>query len=95
LQNDYVPKPIPVETVEIDLSLDELVEALARNAHDLWASQRIAERWTWGPERSDQRREHPGLVEFEALSDTEKEYDRILVRGTLRAILALGYRITR
>lgn len=79
--------------VEVDDSLGDLVEALARNAHDLWAAQRIADQWTWGPQRSDERREHPGLVEFDALPEGEKEYDRLLVRGTLRAILALGYRI--
>lgn len=91
----YVPRPIPLDRVSIDADLTSLVEALARNAHELWAMQRLSDGWSWGPSRSDERKEHPGLVEFDALSEAEKEYDRVLVAGTLRAILALGYRVSK
>jgi RyR domain len=53
----------------------------------------MSEGWTRGPERSDVMRQHPDLISFAELTETEKEYDRATARETLRAILALGYRI--
>jgi hypothetical protein len=93
LPGGYVPRPIETDGIELDGGMLQLLEALARNAHDAWAAQRLADGWTWGAARSDERKEHPGLVTYEELSESEKEYDRILVRTTLRAIVALGYRV--
>ena len=90
----YVPEPLPLDGVELDESMAPLLEALARNAHDVWAAQRLADGWTWGMSRSDERKEHPGLISYEDLAESEKEYDRVIVRSTLRAIIALGYQVT-
>ena len=68
---------------------------LAKNTHDVWARQRIAEGWRYGPQRDDSRKEHPGLVAYEELSDSEQEYDRNTALQTLQAIIALGYRIEK
>lgn len=89
--NDYVPRPIPTAHVEIDGEVEALVEVLARNAHDLWAEQRLRDGWTYGPARCDETRKHPCLVRYDDLPDQEKEYDRIAVRGVVRTILALGF----
>lgn len=37
----------------------------------------------------------PDMVPYSNLPETEKEYDRIMVRNTIRQILALGYRIEK
>lgn len=89
----YEPKPIDTSAVSLDEGLLELTELLAKNAHDIWARQRMAEGWTWGPERNDAEKKHPDLVPYEELSDSEKEYDRNAALATLKAICALGYRI--
>jgi hypothetical protein len=34
-------------------------------------------------------------VPYENLSESEKEYDRVMVNETLKTILALGYRIAK
>ena len=88
-------KPEPIDTTGVKLSQDiiELTELLAKNAHDIWARQRLAEGWRYGPERSDTRREHPSLLPYEELTESEKEYDRNAAIETLKAIIALGYRI--
>ena len=62
-------------------------------AHAVWARQRLLDGWKYGPERSDARKEHPGLVPYDQLTEVEKQYDRNAALETLKAILALGYRI--
>jgi len=71
----------------------EIAELLARNAHDVWAEQRFADGWRWGAERNDERREHPMLVPYEDLPESEKLYDRRAAQLTLKAVVALGFRI--
>ncbi len=73
----------------------ELTEKLAEAVHDVWAGQRRSSGWTYGPRRDDRRKRHPNLVPYAQLSEAEKEYDRATALGTLKLVLALGYRIER
>lgn len=91
----YVPNPIGTSEVELPPNLLKLTELLAENVHDTWSVQRMAEGWTLGPERNDAKKEHPCLVPYEELPEAEKEYDRRTAVNTLKAILALGYRIEK
>ncbi|MFC5701349.1 RyR domain-containing protein [Cohnella faecalis] len=88
-------RPNPIDTSSIVLSEDvlELTEKLAENAHDEWALQRLSEGWTYGPERNDALKHHPGLVPYADLTEGEREYDRITAMKTLKALQALGYTI--
>ena len=90
----YQPEPIDTSRVLLADEILELGELLAKNAHDRWARRRIAEGWRYGPQRNDRRREHPCLVPYPDLPESEKEYDREAALETLKAIVALGYRIT-
>ena len=89
----YKPEPIDTSRVRLPQSLEALGELLAKNAHDVWARQRLAEGWRCGLKRDDDRKEHPNLVPYEQLSESEKQYDRGTAMETLKAIIALGYRI--
>lgn len=89
----YQPAPIPTEHVALSPELHALTERLAEHAHDLWAAQRIKDGWTFGPKRDDVAKHHPCLIPYADLPESEKEYDRNASLGTLKAILALGYRI--
>jgi len=91
----YVPAPHDTSAVKLDGEMSALTEDLAKNTHEVWAAQRVAEGWRYGPHRDEGRREHPGLVPYEDLPDSEKQYDRSTALETLRLILALGYRISR
>lgn len=92
---EYQPKPIDISTVTLDPEVLQLQERLAENAHDVWAKARMAEGWSYGPQRDDQARKHPCLVPYAALPESEKEYDRQASLSTLKAIIALGYRIQK
>ena len=89
----YVPRPLETSAVVVPSELAALVEQLAAHVHDVWAAGRIAEGWTYGARRDDAARTHPGLVSYDALPDSEKSYDRQTALGTVRALLALGYRV--
>lgn len=91
----YQPKPIDTSHVALSADLAALTERLAQNTHDIWARQRMAEGWTWGPRRDDAARTHPGLVPYAELSEAEKDYDRNTAVETLKLIVVLGYRIER
>ena len=89
----YKPRPLATEGVALPTEIIELTEQLARNTHENWSRQRLAEGWRYGPVRDDARKEHPGLVPYENLSESEKQYDRTTALETLKAIMALGYRL--
>jgi hypothetical protein len=92
---EYKPNPISISSIKLSQDLLDLTERLAENVHNLWAEQRLAEGWKYGPYRNDATREHPGLRPYAELADSEKEYDRKVAMGSVKAILALGYRINR
>jgi hypothetical protein len=92
---DYKPKPIDTSNTILHEGLVNLREKLAENAHDNWALQRMAEGWTYGPRRDDNLKTNPDLVPYADLPESEKEFDRRLAMETLKAILALGYRIEK
>ncbi|MCC6796881.1 MAG: Ryanodine receptor Ryr [Candidatus Hydrogenedentes bacterium] len=91
----YEPKPIDTSGVALTRDLAELTEMLAKNAHDIWAKQRIGDGWQYGPQRDDAKKQHPCLVPYHELTESEKEYDRKMAVETLRLIQSLGYRITK
>jgi hypothetical protein len=92
---DYVPKPIDTSHIKLGDDLSGLSETLAKNNHDVWARQRMSDGWRYGAARSDERKEHPSLVAYEELSESEKKYDLNTVIETLKATVALGYRIEK
>lgn len=91
----YTPQPIDTSRVQLPAELRELTEMLARHTHDLWAEKRFQDGWKHGPQRDDARKEHPGLVPYEQLSEAEKDYDRRIAVENIKAVLALGYRLSR
>ena len=46
--NGYTPRPLDLGAVTLPSNLGDLVEKLAENAHNIWASGRIQEGWTYG-----------------------------------------------
>lgn len=91
----YNPQPINVDDIELDATIEELTEAIAENAHDIWARARMDEGWTFGPVRDDSTKQHPDLVPYAQLPDSEKEYDRLMAMNTLRLVRRLGFDIVK
>ncbi len=91
----YQPSPIDTQGIELTPAILELRELLARHNHDIWARQRLRDGWKYGPKRDDASKEHPCLVPYEELPESEKKYDRDTAIEALKAIVALGYRISK
>lgn len=94
-ERPHQPHPADTSGVRLPADLMALAEELARNTHEVWAEGRMKDGWTYGPERDDVAKKHPGLVPYEALSESEKDYDRRTSQETLRLIVSLGYSIKR
>lgn len=92
---DYKPQPIDTRTVELDGELAQLTEKLAENAHENWSMLRFQQGWSYGPRRDDGAKQHPNLVPYAALSESDKDLDRSTAMETIKAILALGYSIEK
>lgn len=91
----YTPHPIDTADVQLPAELEQLAELIAKNVHDVWAEGRMADGWTYGPERNDALRHHPCLVPYEQLTDEEKRYDRQTSQQTLKLIMKLGFSIEK
>ena len=89
----YCPSPIRVDDIQLDNELLELREAIAENAHEVWASMRKAEGIEYGPVRDDTH--NPCMVPYAQLPESEKEYDRNMAFNTIKLLRKLGYDIVK
>ena len=95
MKTKYNPKPLDTSRVELSADLLELTEVLAKNTHEVWATQRLAEGWKYGPERNDAEKLHPCLVAYEDLPENERDYDRNTAMEALKVIRKLGFKIEK
>lgn len=91
----YEPYPIHLDDITLDENLSELQEAIAENAHEIWAKARTDQGWTYGPERNDQKKETPDMVPYCNLPESEKLYDREMAMQTLKLVKKLGFEIKK
>lgn len=91
----YEPSPIALDDVELPADLAELREAIAENAHEIWAKNRKDQGWKYGPERNDKKKETPDMIPYCNLPESEKLYDREMAMQTLKLVKKLGYEIVK
>ncbi|MBN3304979.1 RYR3 protein, partial [Amia calva] len=89
--------PIPVETGQIVMPphLEKVRDKLAENIHELWGMNKIELGWSYGKVRDDNKRQHPCLVDFSKLPETEKNYNLQMSTETLKTLLALGCHVVQ
>ena len=91
----YDPSPIGLDDVVLSDDLTELQEAIAENAHEIWAYNRKQEGWTYGPERDDAKKLHPDMIAYNKLPESEKLYDREMAMNTIKLLKKLGWKLTK
>ena len=91
----YEPSPIGLDDVELSDDLTELQEAIAENAHEIWAKNRKDQGWSYGSERNDQKKETPDMIPYCNLPESEKLYDREMAMQTLKLVKKLGWELKK
>lgn len=91
----YQPNPVDTSDVALPEERIELSEKIAENVHDVWATGRIAEGWTYGEFKNEELLQHPCLIPYSELPESEKAYDRNTAFETLKLIVKMGYTITK
>ena len=92
---EYIPEPADTMGVKLPEDLLPLIEVMAKNVHEVWSQNRINDGWTYGPVRDDARKQHPCLIPYEELPESEKDYDRATSQETLKLILKSGFVISK
>ena len=93
--NNNTPTPVDTSNIQLPEELMALAEAISKNVHEVWAQNRMNEGWTYGPVRDDEKRQTPCLVPYDQLPEEEKAYDRNTAFGTLKFIVAQGFKIEK
>lgn len=94
-QSNYEPQPLNLDDVRIEPELFELREAIAENAHEVWARARKDEGWSYGPKRNDAKKLHPDMLPYSLLPESEKEYDRQMAMSTIKLVKKLGWELKK
>lgn len=93
--NKYNPVPMEKLNQEVAEELKDIIEEVAEQVHDKWAFSRIQDGWQRGPERNDEKKEHPSIKPYGELEEDEKKYDRVTAETVINALIAKGYKIEK
>lgn len=91
--NGYKPSPLDLSTVTLNEKLEELVELLAENTHNVWARDRIKNGWTYGLFEDPIHKRSPHLVPYNKVDESIKKANRDTSNEAVRTLIAYGYTI--
>ncbi|XP_063040140.1 ryanodine receptor 3-like [Engraulis encrasicolus] len=94
-QASFIPTPVDTSQIVMPPHLEKVRDKLAENIHELWAMNKIELGWSYGKIRDDNKRQHPCLVDFSKLPETEKNYNLQMSTETLKTLLALGCHVVQ
>ncbi|XP_062858397.1 ryanodine receptor 3 isoform X2 [Trichomycterus rosablanca] len=94
-QASFIPVPVTTSQIVLPPHLENVRDKLAENIHELWGMNKIELGWTYGKVRDDNKRQHPCLVDFAKLPETEKNYNLQMSTETLKTLLALGCHVVQ
>ena len=90
-----VPCAFPTVPSDGDWPGDIDLEGLARMEHDRWAKDLKEAGWTLGSVRDPEAKTHPSLIEYQDLSEAEREKDRAQIRNVPTVMAAAGFEIRK
>ena len=91
----YIPKPEDTKNVILSEEIKNLTEIIAKNTHENWAKNKIDDGWEYGEILNHEIKTHPCLVEYEKLSEEDKNYDRVTAMEAIKLLIKMGYKITK
>jgi ryanodine receptor 2 len=91
--NGYKPAPLDLSAITLTPKLEELVDQLAENTHNLWAKERIQQGWTYGLNEDPDMFRSPHLVPYAKVDEAIKKANRDTASETVRTLLVYGYNL--
>ena len=91
----YEPQPLDLSDVRLERELIELREAIAENAHEVWAQTRKQEGWTYGPKRNDEKMIDPDMRPYQWLPESVKKDYRKMAISTIKLVKKLGWDLVK
>lgn len=76
--------------LDITMLEGEVLERLARAAHEVFCAGKLRDGWTYGPTRDNARKVHPLLKDYAELDEPQKEANRATVRGIPAKLSLVG-----
>ena len=89
--NGYKPAPLDLSAIELSSKMEELVDKLSENTHNVWARERITQGWTYGFNEDSARLRSPHLVNYNSVDEAIKIANRNTASETVRTLLVYGY----
>nr|XP_018669433.1 ryanodine receptor 3 [Ciona intestinalis] len=93
MASGYKPSPIDLSHIKLTQQMEDLVEKLANNAHNVWARERVKQGWTYGVNLDVGKKRNPRLVPFSLLDELAKQSNRNSIRELIRTLIGHGYMI--
>jgi ryanodine receptor 2 len=91
--SSYVPRCIPLDTMEVPKAALPLVAVVAKTMHESWFGTRERLGWVHGLEFNAALKMHPDLLPFEELSEDVQEGHEAAAAETIKLLVSAGYRI--
>lgn len=91
--NGYKPAPLDLSAAVLNPKMEELVDLLAENTHNLWAKERIQQGWTYGLNEDSENHRSPHLVPYSKVDEAIKKANRDTASETVRTLLIYGYNL--
>jgi len=83
------------QEIKIITFSDNEIEFMAEMEHERFLRERLLDGWSWGKVRDHQKKTNPTLVDWEDLSENERDKDRQAVRGMPEILKNAGFEIYR
>ena len=91
--NGYKPQPLDLSSIVLSTKMEELIEILAENTHNVWAAGRIKDGFTYGVSDNIHQKRSPHLVPYAIVDESIKKINRDTASETVKTLLAYGYTI--
>ncbi|CAF4086783.1 unnamed protein product [Rotaria sordida] len=91
--NGYKPQPLDLSNINLSTKMDELIELLAENTHNVWAAARIKDGFTYGVSDNAHHKRSPYLLPYSIIDDSIKKINRDTASEIVKTLLAYGYTI--
>jgi hypothetical protein len=90
----YIFLPARGHETPAEFTVDE-IERLAEIEHERWMKQKRDTGWKYAAKTVKSRKLHKSLMEWDKISESEKEKDRVLVKGIPQILARAGYMMVK